>query len=1042
MSPIESSPSGAGASTATPAPDAAASNTGLPEEFVLTPELVEDEAIRGDIVLRGAVVLLGALFGWTHLTSPATLVQIRTGQELLQHGMLPPRTDAFFSYTAAERSWVNLSWLGDLWLAAVHAVGGAAGLSIASGLLSGLAYWLMGRTSERHAPTWWNSFCAALAVIATFPLLTSGPTLITVLGLVLTMYLLQRGRTSGQSACWWGLVPTLWVWSNADPRAYLGWMLVGLYALGRRVSTGGAREARPSVQPLLAAVAAAFVHPFPWGVLRSPVTLVREFHPLWREYGGAAAAEYPYLWRPVFAPETTTTIDWHLAAAALLLVLCLACLLLNRRRLDGAELFAVLGLNVWGFAAGVDFAALAVVNAVAAGLNGQRWYQANCRQTYTLDARELLFSRGGRALTVLALFAAAYWSLSGWMTGPAGRRVGLGLSNRLAAEIEGYQRLLGEIGTGEFDDHPFHLTPAQGDVLIWLGRRSFTDSRLLVFGGPGETSLLERQREITAALQSPAQPLETPQAISDWAQSWRAPLDALSVTHVIVPLDDPTGYALWINMASQAISLSSGEVVRFWQPAGVAGPAAVLYRLDGREGTAAAGLAEFLRNRGVSGIVAETFRIDDAEPRVPRGLFPRPPTFYETSWLLPEPVVPNESLTARHYATRLSVAQRSLFETAAYCHQVIRHARRGLADNPNSAESYLLLGDAYAGLWSVEAALAGNRLAVAAAERRFLQAVFAYHHAAICRPLIPQPHTALLGLYLEHSDFDLALQELDRIQELVGAYTLTPRDSPDFSAQQQQAKRVRADLAEKLDRARAAAERSQLGGLPSALAAALQSGAPAYALSLLERDLTQVVDSPELSQQYARLLLLCGRTSEGLDQCERLLRMLEGSPLYAAGGRGLKPLTAMANLGADLYDRATTLWEQYGQEQVRTVLDTYMQTLPGVAMPGEQGDGWALFQIMTAAESLGRWIPDWELARWQLAMNDLESGQNRAAAVKLEQVLEANPATLLRPQIAMYLTMLTGTPVASQLPTAAALEDRPEPARTDRPPSPELPIRP
>lgn len=1038
---MSSSPaSPANATSGTIPADGTADNAGLPEEFILTPELVEEEAIRGDIVLRGAVVLLATLFGWTHVTSTATLLQVRTGQELARHGWLPPRTDAFFSYTAADRPWINLSWLSDLWLAGVYAVAGAAGLSVLSGLISGATFWLMSRTSVRHAPTWWSSLCAALAVVAVFPLLTAGPTLVTVLGLASTVFLLQRGAETSSRTAWWWLVPTLWLWSNSDPRAYLGLLLVGLYAVGTVVSPSAPGATRPALRPLLIAMVAALVHPFGWEVLRSPVTQIRSLHPLWQEYIGGGPGEYAYLWRPVFAPETTAAPTWHLIAAFVLLGLCAVALLLNRRRLVWGEVFAVLGLNVLGLASGVDCSAIAVVNAVAAGLNGQRWYQASCRQAYSLATGELLWSRGGRAATVLALFAAAYWGLSGWMTGADGRRMGFGFSSQLSAEIDGYRELLGEIGTGEFDDHPFHLTPRQGDLLVWLGRRSFTDSRLATFATPGATDLLVQQRELAAALRSPDEPLESPQAIAAWSRQWRVPLDEYGVTHVVVPLDDAAGYRLWINMASQGMALDSGAVVQFWQPAGVEGPAAVLYRLDSPAGVEASKLAAFLQDRGSGSIVAGTFRQDDDEPRVPRGLFPRPPTFYESSLLLPEPVVPNDSLTARHFATRLGAAQRSLFETVAYCQQVIRHARRGLAENPNSAETYMLLGEAYQGLWTVEGGVATNQLAVAAAERRFVQAVCALQHAAICRPDAAQPHATLVGLYLEHRDFDLALRHLDRLNELTGAYTLTPRDADEFSATQQQAKRVRADLAAHLEQARVKVEQESSGGLEAEVRTALQYGTPGYALELLEEDLTLTVDNPALSQQYARLLLLSGRTSDGLDQAERLLRMVEGTGALASGGAGFRTEVALANLAADLYDRAAEVWEQSGREQLRTVFDSYLVSLPLVTTPGPQGDGWPIFQIMTAGESLGRWIPEWELTRWQIAMNELESGQNRAATKTLEQVLESNPRSLLRPQIALYLTLLTGQAVPSQLPGPEGAETAPS-RPADRPPSPSLPIR-
>src|SRR5262245_2286469 len=92
----------------------------LPEDDPLTPELLEDEAQRGDIMLRWAVVLLALLLGCTEIGDTQTLVHVKTGQYLLSHGILPPRTDVFSS-TATDRSWVNLSWLFDIALAGAYA---------------------------------------------------------------------------------------------------------------------------------------------------------------------------------------------------------------------------------------------------------------------------------------------------------------------------------------------------------------------------------------------------------------------------------------------------------------------------------------------------------------------------------------------------------------------------------------------------------------------------------------------------------------------------------------------------------------------------------------------------------------------------------------------------------------------------------------------------------------------------------------------------------------------------------------------------------
>ncbi len=59
----------------------------------LTPELVEDEAIRGDFVLRWSVVLMAFLFGATCIAESATLVHVASGRYLWSHGVWPPAND-------------------------------------------------------------------------------------------------------------------------------------------------------------------------------------------------------------------------------------------------------------------------------------------------------------------------------------------------------------------------------------------------------------------------------------------------------------------------------------------------------------------------------------------------------------------------------------------------------------------------------------------------------------------------------------------------------------------------------------------------------------------------------------------------------------------------------------------------------------------------------------------------------------------------------------------------------------------------------------
>ena len=95
----------------------------MPEWEPLTPELVEDEAIRGDFVIRWVVVGLAMLLGISQIAETRTLLHLKNGVYLIGHGILPNGAD-LFSYTASDRQWVNLAWLFDIAAAGVYSVGG------------------------------------------------------------------------------------------------------------------------------------------------------------------------------------------------------------------------------------------------------------------------------------------------------------------------------------------------------------------------------------------------------------------------------------------------------------------------------------------------------------------------------------------------------------------------------------------------------------------------------------------------------------------------------------------------------------------------------------------------------------------------------------------------------------------------------------------------------------------------------------------------------------------------------------------------------
>ena len=270
-------------------PDGAAHiDEGLPEWEPLTPELVEDEAIRGDFVLRWAVVGLALLFGFSQIAETKTLVHIKSGQYLASHGVLPSANDVFSS-TAGDRRWVNLSWLFDLFAAGVHAVAGGIGLSIAQGVLAGVAFGCLVHAHRSGIRTWWGSICAVMALLVCYPQITMQPELVTLAGLAFTLLVALQAEEDSSRKPLWKLVPFVWLWSQFDNRAWFGWLLLMLLAAGESLRSGVlgdealANRRRDWWRVAGASLAVTVIHPFLFEAWLAPWRLVMVDYPALRQ---------------------------------------------------------------------------------------------------------------------------------------------------------------------------------------------------------------------------------------------------------------------------------------------------------------------------------------------------------------------------------------------------------------------------------------------------------------------------------------------------------------------------------------------------------------------------------------------------------------------------------------------------------------------------------------------------------------------------------------------------------------------------------------
>jgi hypothetical protein len=164
---------------------------------------------------------------WLHLAS---------GRELVQ-GRSLPGTDPFSSTTAGVL-WVNHAWLSDAILYELYEIGGGRALVIAKSVLVTVLAGIFFCFRRRGTRLGILFFAATSAVLALGPWLLLQPALLSLLGVVLTLYLLERpslvedSKAERVRSLRWLLVPLFALWANLDAWFLLGPVLVGLYALG------------------------------------------------------------------------------------------------------------------------------------------------------------------------------------------------------------------------------------------------------------------------------------------------------------------------------------------------------------------------------------------------------------------------------------------------------------------------------------------------------------------------------------------------------------------------------------------------------------------------------------------------------------------------------------------------------------------------------------------------------------------------------------------------------------------------------------------
>ena len=1022
--------------------EATSGDDDLPEWEPLTPELVEDEAIRGDFMLRWAVILLALLLGCREISETTSLVRIKTGQYLASNGILPPANDVF-SYTATERPWVNTAWLFDLIVGGVYGVGGAIGVSLLTALIAAVTLYFVVHISRPEVPTWWTAFCAGVALFVLQIEFTALPEIVTLLGAAWLLRGLVNWSQTGERNTLWCVASSLVVWGNLDPRAFIGWIILAAYALGTAIGDATGRRNRNEAAcakdlylAVAAGTAALMVNPFGWHTLLAPVSYYAVQLPALVEYFGYTEL----LNHPLYEQRIWNTVSLLFVIGVSIPGLAVVTSVLNFRRIDMGLLVAFLAVCGLAVACSHELAVAALVGSILAGLNGQDWYRANFRTEYSIDTLEVLWSRAGRALTVLALAAFAWLAISGRLMGPNGKRIGVGLSPQLATNISGFEQDLEEVG----DQRMFTFRLEQGDLLIWLDRPTFVDSRVGVFAG-GDDDILLLHNKARHALRS-----FDPTSASQEASTADGNLEDGSTVESAD--DDPKTWfgrrELWVDTFDRfdvqlAVPRLWGavpdvqtwvdlELSPDWTQILLGGTSAFFAKTTSPLPTGDRPVPEGQPAR--VDFVQKAFR-DCWVPtvEVERIDWPQARTSYQNFLSLPPSPASVPILRGRRHADWLSLGANGAVnvtspEAFALATLIMRDANAALDDNVNNLEGYQLQANASGMLGQFEASMLGASGLPEFSQLRLTRKMHALHQALILKPDSIELTTAIGDEYFKAQHWDLALSMINRTLDLIRQLPDPDERALSIAQQLTQVKRELEPRVETMNEQVLQALADTEANIPGIIATLAQQGYPVRALELYDEHRLSFAGDLMVELQGAFLYSDCGRLADA----ESAFATFEAIPDDPTVPYHWVLQSAWLKMAKGEHENAIALCQRRLHDVERSSanallgLSSFVQPIPGYL--GER-QIWPSTLTAAATHTLYDLQVQTSQLRWTIAMAMVEAGLCADATNVLNDLLDSDPNTPYRPLVGVWLELLTGESVP-ELPASEVvpilIEDGPE----------------
>lgn len=1027
----------------------------LPEDEELTPELVEEEAIRGDFMLRWAGIFLAVLFGFSQISDSRVLLHIRSGDAMRAGSFLPSSEDTL-SYSLDGTSVSNVSWLFDHVVSGVYGTFGEYGLTVFKALAAGAIAYLLSLISLRGMPTWWSSICCALAVAACSVDFVPVTDLATLLGLTVILLLLHRHREGSVTGLVWKIPLTIAIWANFDTHAYMGVLAVGLFTLGSQIQRSLSQQNGDGPVPetgVLWKVAgfsflALLVNPAPLASLTAFLTeygihydTMSQLSPLLTGNGEPVSTSLILDGRteyfPLWADGILNGFEMAWVAGFALIVICIVVLVISQSREDLPWAFLFGGFTLLALIALHELPAASLAAAVCAGTAAQRWYGKRFRQEYTVNTSEVLFSRGGRAVTVLAFAALSFFVVADRV--PTRSPIGPGFEANLKTTMETLGEQLEDLPE---DGNVLHTVMTQGDILVWHGRKSFIDSRVTPFGAYGDeasavtkfdkfrwsiirppSATQNAEGEAGAAgnplVTEPAEESERP-----YDPDWRKGLAELGVTHAMIRLAPPGRPAY--SMA--ATLFRSPDWVLSHR-----GPSALFF-----------GLVKDPKNppKSISSAVI-AFRDSEAED-LEQAEFARPKDFYQTYLYASRYPLNAAMREAQHYlAIDCQIPESTIFQVARAAAEdpsrvelqallgsalagpilAIRNANRVIVEDPQNELAHRIRGTAYNRLNQTERAIASAFGGSAPEDTRYLQAVMALRQAATIEPEGAVTWEQLMNLYQSKNRTGLALECLER---LLGLIEEDLEADPDAQPQLRQLYEMQRTWQERRDNVQLQIDEFMSQDMPEdpqehaqqkfeVIRQLIGDGHIRIALNIAEENLDLLRPLPQAELLRGQMLLETGQLEDGSLVLNQLAAVIGENPNHPgfAGIAWHQPV-AMSRIARSDYPGATEVWSEQLSVFNDAAKDPTLSMAEMRALPG----------VPNVETSLGGKLSPWPLAHLQdvyrttvlpqlrytpsflRALADIESGNVINAKFLLNGLISEGGDHQYRPLAAIYLRQM------------------------------------